>query len=46
VGKTLSFSKKFKNPIGAIWRFIHDYNRGIRENRAKQGDPAFASALH
>lgn len=26
VRKTLSFSKKLENPIGAIWYFIHHYN--------------------
>lgn len=26
VRKTLSFSKKLANHIGAIWYFIHDYN--------------------
>jgi IS1 family transposase len=26
VRKTLSFSKKLENHIGAIWFFIHDYN--------------------
>ena len=26
VRKTLSFSKKLENPIGAIWYFIHYYN--------------------
>ena len=30
VRKTLSFSKKLANPIGAIWYFIHDYNARIR----------------
>ena len=26
VRKTLSFSKKLANHIGALWYFIHDYN--------------------
>jgi insertion element IS1 protein InsB len=26
VRKTLSFSKKVENHLGAIWYFIHDYN--------------------
>jgi len=26
VRKTLSFSKKLANHIGAVWYFIHDYN--------------------
>ena len=29
VRKTLSFSKNLENHIGAIWYFIHDYNRAI-----------------
>lgn len=29
VRKTLSFSKKLENHIGAIWYFIHHYNRSI-----------------
>ncbi len=32
VRKTLSFSKKMANHIGAIWYFIHDYNA---QQRAK-----------
>ena len=31
VRKTLSFSKKLENHVGAIWNFIHEYNRLIRE---------------
>ncbi|MDM8566138.1 IS1 family transposase, partial [Candidatus Halobeggiatoa sp. HSG11] len=30
VRKTLSFSKKLSNHIGAIWFFIHYYNDSIR----------------
>jgi insertion element IS1 protein InsB len=30
VRKSLSFSKKIENHIGAIWYFIGDYNRHIR----------------
>ncbi len=30
VRKTLSFSKKLSNHIGAIWYFIHDYNASLR----------------
>jgi Transposase and inactivated derivatives, IS1 family len=30
VRKTLSFSKKLENHIGAIWYFIHHYNSLIR----------------
>jgi insertion element IS1 protein InsB len=29
VRKTLSFSKKLENHIGAIWYFIHHYNRSL-----------------
>jgi len=29
VRKTLSFSKKLSNHIGAIWYFIHDYNASL-----------------
>ena len=46
VRKTLSFSKKIENHVGAIWLFIHDYNRSIREKLAKQGHPAFSSSLY
>ena len=31
VRKTLSFSKKIENPIGAIWYFIHHYNYVLSE---------------
>ncbi|NJL59184.1 MAG: hypothetical protein HC887_05595 [Desulfobacteraceae bacterium] len=30
VRKTLSFSKKISNHIGAIWNFIHCYNNSLR----------------
>jgi hypothetical protein len=29
VRKTLSFSKKLENRIGAIWYFIHHYNATV-----------------
>jgi insertion element IS1 protein InsB len=29
VRKTLSFSKKLENHIGAIWLFIHHYNASL-----------------
>ena len=29
VPKTLSFSKKLENHIGAIWNFIHHYNASL-----------------
>ncbi|MBF2035948.1 MAG: IS1 family transposase [Leptolyngbyaceae cyanobacterium T60_A2020_046] len=44
--KTLSFSKKLENHMGAIWLFIHDDNRRIRQKIAEQGAPLFSSALH
>lgn len=31
VRKTLSFSKQLENHVGAIWNFIHEYNRLVRE---------------
>jgi insertion element IS1 protein InsB len=30
VRKTLSFSKKQENLVGAIWNFIPDFNRSLR----------------
>lgn len=45
VRKTLSFSKKLENHIGAIWLFIHDYNRQIRRNLAEQGNLVFSFVL-
>lgn len=33
VRKTLSFSKKFANHIGAIWYFIHHYNSSLPINQ-------------
>ena len=29
VRKTLSFSKKLENHIGAIWLFVHHYNKSL-----------------
>jgi insertion element IS1 protein InsB len=34
VRKTLSFSKKLDNHIGAIWNFIHHYNQRIQAQRS------------
>ena len=34
VRKTLSFSKKLENHIGAIWYFVHHYNARIRTAQA------------
>jgi len=39
VRKTLSFSKKLENHIGAIWLFIHDYNRQVREKLIDREEP-------
>ena len=30
VRKTLSFSKKLSNHIGAVWNFVHHYNASLR----------------
>ncbi|NJL91790.1 MAG: IS1 family transposase, partial [Coleofasciculaceae cyanobacterium SM2_1_6] len=30
VRKTLSFSKKLENHIGAVWNFVHHYNALLR----------------
>lgn len=34
--KTLSFSKKFQNHLGAIWYFIHHYNASLTRKNAWQ----------
>ena len=36
VRKTLSFSKKIENHVGAIWNFVHEYNRHIQEEILKK----------
>jgi hypothetical protein len=41
VRKTLSFSKKLENHIGAIWNFIHHYNDNIRSSFPFLGLPRF-----
>ena len=46
VRKTLSFSKKLENHIGAIWLFIHEYNRSVRKKVAERENPAFSSILY
>ncbi len=46
VRKTLSFSKKLENHIGAIWTFIHEYNRLIRKRLIESGHPAISSVLY
>ena len=46
VRKTLSFSKKLENHIGAIWTFIHEYNRLLRERLIEAGHPAISSVFY
>ena len=46
VRKTLSFSKKLENHIGAIWTFIHEYNRLIREKMVEDDPDAIFSILY
>jgi insertion element IS1 protein InsB len=46
VRKTLSFSKKVENHIGAIWNFIHEYNRLIREKLASNNTHDIFSILY
>jgi IS1 family transposase/transposase-like protein len=46
VRKTLSFSKKLENHIGAIWNFIHEYNRLLREKMAKDNPNVIFSVLY
>ena len=46
VRKTLSFSKKLENHVGAIWNFIHEYNRLIREKIAGDEPSAIFSVLY
>ncbi|MGF1458611.1 MAG: IS1 family transposase, partial [Leptolyngbyaceae cyanobacterium] len=46
VRKTLSFSKKLENHMGAIWMFIHEYYRLIRERLIKSAHPAISSVLY
>jgi insertion element IS1 protein InsB len=46
VRKTLSFSKKLENHIGAIWNFIHEYNRLIREKMVENAPNDIFSILY
>ncbi|PSN80637.1 hypothetical protein C8B47_05380 [filamentous cyanobacterium CCP4] len=46
VRKTLSFSKKLENHIGAIWMFIYDYNRQIRQKLVEREEPLFSCVLY
>lgn len=45
VRKTLSFSKIQRNHIGAIWNFIHEYNRLVREKMLKNSHADIFSVL-
>lgn len=45
VRKTLSFSKKLENHIGAIWTFIHEYNRLVKERLTDSADSLIFSTL-
>jgi IS1 family transposase len=46
VRKTLSFSKTLENHIGAIWTFIHDDNRRVRETLSEPEKSMFSSVLY
>ena len=47
VRKTLSFSKKLENHIGAIWNFIHHYNACLRAKAiAREEELRFFSILY
>ena len=46
VRKTLSFSKKLENHVGAIWNFIHEYNRLVRENLMSTNPSDIFSVLY
>ncbi|NJM58434.1 MAG: IS1 family transposase [Synechococcales cyanobacterium RU_4_20] len=46
VRKTLSFSKKLENHVGAIWNFIHEYNRLIREKMGSNDLNVILSILY
>ena len=45
VRKTLSFSKKLENHIGAIWLFIHEYNCVLQDKLSDRTHPEFFSVL-
>ena len=46
VRKTLSFSKKLENHVGAIWNFIHEYNRLVREKTVGNDPNGIFSILY
>ena len=43
VRRSLSFSKKLENHIGAIWNFIHHYNQKIRVKMQQEQQSTFIS---
>jgi insertion element IS1 protein InsB len=45
VRRSLSFSKKLENHIGAIWNFIHHYNQKIREKLQREQMTAFSPSF-
>jgi IS1 family transposase len=45
VRRSLSFSKKLENHIGAIWNFIHHYNQKIREKLQQEQMATFSSSF-
>jgi insertion element IS1 protein InsB len=45
VRKSLSFSKKIENHIGAIWNFIHHYNQKIREKHQREQIASFSPSF-
>ena len=46
VRRALSFSKKIENHVGAIWTFIHEYNRLVQARRVNCLDPDVFSILY
>jgi insertion element IS1 protein InsB len=45
VRKSLSFSKKLENYIGAIWTFIRDYNQKVCEKLQREQMTAFSPSF-
>lgn len=45
VRRSLSFSKKLENHIGAIWNFIHHYNQKIREKLQREQMTVFSPSF-
>ena len=46
VRKPPSFSNQLENHIGAIWIFIHEYNRLHRQRITESAHPAISSVLY